>query len=160
MGSQNHSGEKQKQRKEIPLETLIRINRSLVEKEQTQIKSYIQDHNLDMTQTGTGLWYHIEQMKEGPFVKKGQVVELNYKVSLLDGTECYNSDSLGVKSFLVGQGGVENGLEEGILLLKKGSRASFIMAPHLAHGLMGDDDKIPARAILFYEVEVLNVKGQ
>lgn len=160
MGSQNHSQSRNKPSDNISLETLIRVNRSLVEREQTLIKSYLDEHHLEMSQTGTGLWYHIEKELEGPLVKKGQVVVLNYKIGLLDGTECYNSDSLGVKSFKVGQGGVENGLEEGILLLKKGSKASFIMAPHLAYGLIGDDDKIPARAILWYEVEVLNVKEQ
>jgi FKBP-type peptidyl-prolyl cis-trans isomerase len=51
-------------------------------------------------------------------------------------------------------------LEEGILLLKKGSKATFIMPPHLAHGLLGDDDRIPSRAILRYEIEVIDVKNK
>ncbi len=158
-GSQNHPERKKARRKEIPLETLIRVNRTLVEQEQTLIKAYIKDNHLDMAQTGTGLWYSIQNQGEGPLVKKGQIVKLGYTINLLNGTHCYSSDSLGVKEFRVGQGGVESGLEEGILLLKNGSKASFIMAPHLAHGLMGDDDKIPARAILWYEVEVLDVTG-
>ncbi len=156
-GSQNHPNRKNRKPKEIPLETMIRVNRALVEQEQTLIKAYINDNNLNMVQTGTGLWYHIQNEGEGALVKKGQIVTLDYTIDLLNGTRCYSSDSLGVKEFRVGQGGVESGLEEGVLFLKKGSKASFIMAPHLAHGLMGDDDKIPARAILLYEVEVLDV---
>ena len=86
------------------------------------------------------------------------MVTLAYDVSLLDGTHCYGSDSLGFKQFRVGQGGVESGLEEGILMLNKGSKAIFIMPPHLAHGLTGDGDQIPARSVIVYHVELIKVE--
>lgn len=159
-GSQNRTSQTKEEQKEISLETLIRVNRSLVKREQSLIKSHVEAHDLGMQQTGTGLWYRIDKEGEGPLVVKGQVVTLDYRIDLLDGTHCYSSDSLGVKEFKVGQGGVESGLEEGILLLNEGAEASFIMAPHLAHGLIGDDDKIPARAIILYNVEVLNVRDE
>jgi len=82
---------------------------------------------------------------------------LNYRISLLDGTLCYSSDSLGVKEFAIGHGGVESGLEEGILLLKVGDKARFIMPPFKAHGLLGDMKKIPARSIIVYEIELLKL---
>jgi len=88
----------------------------------------------------------------------GRIAEINYKIKLLDGTTCYDSDSLGSKIFTIGSGHVEKGLEEGILYLCEGDRARFIMPPHLAHGLIGDENKIPARAIIIYEAELLSVK--
>ena len=157
-GSQN-TGNTNNKHGQIPLETYIKINRSLVEKEQKKIKAYVEEHNLEMKKTGTGLWYSIEKEGDGQKVKKGQIVTIDYEVKLLDGTLCYSSENLGPKEFLVGQGGVESGLEEGILLLKPGSKALFIMPPHLAHGLVGDDDQIPARSIILYEVEVLDVRN-
>lgn len=156
-GSQNRDTGSDKN-KEIPLETYINVNRALVQKEQEKIEAYVQENNLGMQKTGTGLWYKIDEPGAGEKVKKGLVVELNYEIKLLNGEVCYNSDETGPKEFLVGQGGVESGLEEGILMLSEGSKASFILPPHLAHGLVGDDDKIPARSIIVYEVEVLNVK--
>ena len=60
-------------------------------------------------------------------------------------------------SFKVGFGGVESGLEEGVLLLRTGDKARFIMPPHLAHGLIGDGDCIPMRAIIIYDVELVRV---
>jgi len=53
---------------------------------------------------------------------------------------------------------VESGLEEGILLLRVGDKATFIMPPHLAHGLQGDGDRIPARSIIMYDVLLLKVE--
>jgi len=72
----------------------------------------------------------------------------------LNGKFCYSSDSTGLKKFKVGQGGVESGLEEMLLMMHKGDTAEMLMPPHLAHGLMGDQKKIPTLAILHYLVMV------
>jgi FKBP-type peptidyl-prolyl cis-trans isomerase len=58
---------------------------------------------------------------------------------------------------VVGKGGVESGLEEGILLLHEGDKARFVLAPHLAHGLIGDENRIPPRSIIIYYIELLAV---
>jgi FKBP-type peptidyl-prolyl cis-trans isomerase len=158
-GSQNRS-EKRSKKKEIPLETYIQRNKQLVADEQKKIAEYIDKNGLEIEQTQTGLWYSILKPGTGAKVVKGQVVSLKYNIKLLDGSVCYSSEDSGPKVFLVGQGGVESGLEEGILMLQKGSSAIFIMPPHLAHGLVGDDDRIPSRAILVYEIEVLDVKNK
>lgn len=141
-------------------EDYIEINRQRVIQEQDLIVHYLDTTGLNMQRTATGLWYRITEEGRGENIVAGKVVALNYEIRLLDGTVCYSSDKDGKKVFLVGQGGVESGLEEGVLLLKQGSKATFLMPPHLAHGLMGDDDRIPARAILRYEVEVLEVKNK
>lgn len=155
-GSQNRS-EKGKNT-EIPLETYININRSLVSREQDKIKTYLDSVNLEMKTTGSGLWYIIDEPGEGPLIESGQTVQMDYRIRLLDGTVCYDSDDSGPREFLVGRGGVESGLEEGVLLLREGSRARFIMPPHLAHGLIGDDAEIPARAIILYDVYITGVR--
>ncbi len=54
----------------------------------------------------------------------------------------------------IGHGGVESGIEEGILLLHKGDKARFILPPFRAHGLLGDRQKIPPRSIIVYELEL------
>ncbi len=155
-GSQNRS--ENKKSAEIPLETYININRSLVSREQDKIKGYLDSVNLEMKTTGSGLWYIIDEPGEGALIKSGQTVKMDYRIRLLDGTVCYDSEESGPREFTVGRGGVESGLEEGVLLLKEGSRARFIMPPHLAHGLIGDDAEIPARAIILYDVYVTDVR--
>ncbi len=146
----------QKQKYRITQEDLINVNRKLVGKDAEEINRYIHKHHMDMKETNTGLWYMIDKEGEGPMVKKGDVVKIAYEISLLDGTKCYSSDSLGLKEFKVGQGGVESGLEEGILFLNMGAKATFILPPHRAYGLVGDDNKIPGRSILLYKVELVD----
>lgn len=137
---------------------LVGANRLLLKKDKENIMAYIKQHKLDMKESETGLWYRIDKMGHGKTSSNGQQITLKYKVSLMDGTRCYGSDSLGPKKFTVGRGGVESGLEEGVSMLREGDRAIFILPPHLAQGLPGDGDKIPPRSIIIYEVEVLKLE--
>lgn len=139
-------------------EKMVEVNKILVEKDAAKIAAFVKRHNWDMTETPTGLWYMIYENGKGKKAETGMVATIKYKILLLDGTLCYSSDKTGPKQFKIGQGGVESGLEEGILLMHEGDKARFIMPPHLAHGLLGDSDKIPARAIILYEVELINLE--
>jgi FKBP-type peptidyl-prolyl cis-trans isomerase len=141
-------------------EQLIQANRVLVKKDKQRIAGHIKRMGWTMHETETGLWYEILKEGEGDTVTKSKIVTLNYSLSLLDGTLCYSSANDGQKVFEVGHGGVESGLEQGVLFCKKGSHARLILPPHLAHGLTGDGVKIPARAILVYEIEVKNVENK
>jgi FKBP-type peptidyl-prolyl cis-trans isomerase len=154
---QNSKKDEIKKNKPNRQEELLRINKYLVDKDADIIKSYIHRRNWDMETTPTGLWYSIIQHGKGEAARSGKIARLNYKVWLLDGTLCYSSDSLGVKQFRIGKGGVEKGLEEGVLLLKVGDKARFIMPPHLAYGLIGDENKIPPRSTILYEVELIQI---
>ncbi|UCH15064.1 MAG: FKBP-type peptidyl-prolyl cis-trans isomerase [Bacteroidales bacterium] len=139
--------------------SLIEVNKLLVKKDSAKIADYIKRENWDMVETKTGLWYMIYEKGKGEKSKEGLFATIHYNVRLLDGTLCYSSDSLGPKRFKIGRGSVESGLEEGILLLVVGDKAKFIMPPHLAHGLVGDDNRIPARSIIVYDVELLSLNN-
>lgn len=135
----------------------MRINKYLVKKDADAIKGYIRRHGWNMQESQTGLWYEIIKKGNGPQALAGKSVTLSYNVWLLDGTHCYSSDTDGNKTFVIGKGGVETGLEQGILLLQEGDKARFIMPPHLAYGLIGDENKIPARSTIIYEIQVLKI---
>ena len=109
-----------------------------------------------MQKTGTGLWYNITRKGTSDTIMSGDIVQIAYTVSLLNGKMCYTSDSLGLKTFKVGQGGVESGLEEAILKMCLGDSARLLIPPHLAHGLIGDQNKIPKLAVLNYTVVIKN----
>jgi len=150
----------QNEEKAIPRDykqKLEKINKVLLDKDTENIQQFIKRRGWDMKTSQSGLWYMIYKSGEGEKVKKNNLIELKYKTWLIDGSLIYSSDSLGIKNFRVGQGGVEPGLEEGVLLLNQGSCARFILPPHLAHGIVGDGDKIPGRAILVYDIEVIRL---
>ncbi|HBH47387.1 MAG TPA: peptidylprolyl isomerase [Bacteroidales bacterium] len=139
-------------------EQLIQANRLMVKKDKQRILGHIKRKNWDMTETETGLWYQILEEGNGDKAKTGSLVTLEYTLGLLDGTVCYTSKEKGPKTFEIGRGGVESGLEQGVLLCSEGSKVRLILPPHLGYGLPGDGDCIPARAILVYEIEVKTLK--
>jgi len=142
-------------------EALLRVNKELVEEEAEEIKTFAQQRNWQMETTETGLWYMIYENGKGEKAVEGKIATLDYTVSRLDSTICYTSKQLGQKQFLLGKGrldGIEPGLEEGVLLMREGDKARLILLPHLAYGLTGDGDCIPRRAIILYDVELVNLK--
>ncbi|MCK9618352.1 MAG: FKBP-type peptidyl-prolyl cis-trans isomerase [Lentimicrobiaceae bacterium] len=137
---------------------LINVNKKLVKNEDLKINEYIQRHKWSMTTTGTGLRFFIYKKGNGEKAEIGKIARIAYSVHLMSGELCYTSDDLGCKEFLIGRGGVESGIEEGILLLRLGERAKFIIPSHLAFGLVGDGDKIPPKATLIYDIELVELK--
>ena len=111
-----NQGEKTEKKGKIRInkQEIEEINKHLVNKDTEVIKSYIKRRGWEMNMTETGLWYMIYKKGEGEKIEEGDKVSIDYDVWLIDGTMCYSSDSLGIKQFIVGQGGVEPGLEEGM----------------------------------------------
>jgi FKBP-type peptidyl-prolyl cis-trans isomerase FkpA len=138
-------------------EPLINVNKNLTITEDQRIDDFISRYNWKMNSTGTGLRYTIYRHGSGPPAQRGQLARFNYSVVLLNGDTVYTSKESGPKGFVIGQGSVEEGLEEGILLLKKGDRAKLIIPSHLAYGLVGDMRKIPAKATLVYDIELIDL---
>jgi len=134
------------------------LNRYLVQKDKERIKSYIERKNLKMNESPTGLWYQIIDAGEGKVFTDNDKVVLDYECSLLDGTKCYSSKELGPKELIVGKSEMEQGLNEGLRLLKPGAEAIFIIPPFLAYGLIGDRKMIPSRAVIVYNVNILRPK--
>lgn len=137
---------------------LIEANKMYVKRENDEIDQYVAHRGWKMTTTGTGLRYMITQKGTGERAVNEKQAKVNYKISLLDGTVCYSSDSTGAKVFVIGKDNVESGLHEGIQLLHVGDKAIFILPSHLAHGLIGDENKIPPHATVIYDIQLLAIR--
>lgn len=137
--------------------SLKEINKFLVQKDEERIQNFIKRRDWDMQKTGYGLWYDIYKDEEGTTAEEGDYVMVDYEIRLLDGTLCYTSDSSGAKVFRIGETEEVTGLHEALKLLSQGDKARLIVPPHLAHGLLGDSERIPARAILVYDLIVRKV---
>jgi FKBP-type peptidyl-prolyl cis-trans isomerase FkpA len=131
------------------------LNKYLVKKDKERIQNYIERKKLDMIESPSGLWYQIIKPGEGANLTEADKVTMEYECSLLDGTACYSSSTLGPKELILGRSVMEPGMNEGLRLLKPGAEAIFIFPPFLGYGLIGDGKKIPSRAIIVYNVNIL-----
>ena len=134
------------------------LNRYLVQKDRERIKNYIERKNLNMAESKTGLWYQIIKEGTGKNFSENDKIVMNYECSLLDGTKCYSSNDLGPKEVVLGRSEMEQGMNEGLRLLKPGAEAIFIIPPFLAYGFVGDRKMIPSRAVIVYNVNILQAK--
>ena len=148
------TGEVERLKKEI----LLRVNQEMIEEEIAFVDTFVRRSGWQMKTAESGLRYMIYENGRGEKAATGKTATLEYTLSLLDSTICYSSAQSGTKSFRLGQGGVETGLEEGVLLMRVGDKARFVMPPHLAHGLTGDGECIPRRAIILYDVELVGLQ--
>jgi len=137
-------------------EQSMELNKMWSEEEDYYIEKYLERRpNWKMIETGTGLRYMKYLEGDGDTARSGMYAKVNYTVSLLDGTVCYSSDSTGSETFLIDRSQVESGLQEGIKYLRVGDKAKFIIPSHLAHGLIGDMDKIPPLETVVFDIHLI-----
>ena len=138
---------------------LIEANKADTRRESDDIDAYIRRHGWVMKFSGSGLRYmFLAQSTKGDSARNGAFAKVSYQVELLDGTICYTSVKDGLKTFKIGEDHVESGIHEVILLMKTGDRIRFILPSARAHGLLGDGDRIPPRAPVMYEMELISLR--
>ena len=157
---QNNSESKKANKNSQPAtsKALEKANKYLIRTEYEDIENYIRRHGLDMEETGSGLRYLIIEDGNGPAAESGKTSVLDYKMSLLTGDIIYASKNDGQIRFTIGKGNVESGLEEAMQFLQAGDKVKLILPAHLAYGLLGDNNKIPPRSTIIYDIEVIDIK--
>ncbi|HOZ30705.1 MAG TPA: FKBP-type peptidyl-prolyl cis-trans isomerase [Bacteroidales bacterium] len=143
--------------KKIHREELLDWNKNLVEIDYSVIQKYIDRRKWNMAVSETGLYYQIYSITDGQKAVDGLIAVFNYTTSLLDGTVLYTSEEFGNREMHLGHNQDETGLNEGLLLMKKGEKARFILPPYLAFGVPGDGFRVPYYSILVYEIELLDL---
>jgi FKBP-type peptidyl-prolyl cis-trans isomerase FkpA len=137
----------------------IKANQQVVAKENDEMDYFQKSHKFPFIKTTSGVRYFVYKPSVlGDSIVNGDVITINYTLSLLDGTVCYSSDTDGVKQFKVGMQDVEDGLHKAVLNLKQGDKALILIPSHLAHGLLGDSKKVPPQSPILYDIEIILVK--
>ena len=126
------------------------------------IQEYMKQNNITGKKTASGLYYAISKEGSGDLIKAGQTVSVNYRGKLLNGTPFdTNMDSSfhhnEPYSFEIGKGRVIKGWDEGLQLLKNGSKGTLLIPSGLAYGPQ-EKGIIPANSVLVFDVEVVDIK--
>ena len=143
-------------------ETSISLNKYWIQDEHFQIKTYCERQGWKMSISPSGLNYMIidSSSKKVYSPRVGDEVVLSYDIRLLDPdqTSCYHSDSNGLARFKVDQSLVESGLHEVVTYLGVGDSALVVLPHYLAHGIAGDNQKIPPLSPVLYFIKLVDVK--
>jgi FKBP-type peptidyl-prolyl cis-trans isomerase FkpA len=139
-------------------EALVNVNKRSHTAELFLIRRYVSRRNWKMTETGTGLQLLWINHGNGPTPKSGEQVQIEFEISLLDGTPCYSSKESGPEWFTVDYDQVESGMHEAIKYLKCADRVILIIPSYRAFGLAGDLDKIPGNNTVVYDLTLLQIR--
>ncbi|MDB5030616.1 MAG: hypothetical protein JWP71_1337 [Mucilaginibacter sp.] len=144
--------------------------------EPVKIKKYIDDKKLNVAKTDSGLYYTITQKGTGPLAIKGDLVVVNYTGSFLN-DKIFDTNikedaekaklPAGPRPYMpvrvpLGKNKVMAGWEQGLLLLNKGAKATFIIPSNLAYGEHGTETIDPFTPLAFNieVVDIMHSKGE
>lgn len=111
--------------------------------------------------TASGLYYVIHAPGAGESPKEGQSVTVNYTGENMQG-EKFDSNvdpafnHVEPFKFPLGKHQVIRGWDEGVAVMKKGTKATFYLPSTMAYGERGAGAKIPPNAILIFEIELID----
>ena len=109
--------------------------------------------------TDSGLTYAVIKAGKGAEAKAGQPVTMQYTGWLKDTKEKFDSSRDPGKEpfgFMLGQGQVIPGWDEGVAGMKEGEQRQLVIPPDLGYGEMGTPDgAIPPNATLVFDVELV-----
>ncbi len=108
-----------------------------------------------------GLKYYDMVVGTGATPKTGQTASMRYTGTLLDGTKfdsSYDHPGQAPFDFVLGQGRVIKGWDEGVATMKVGGKRRLVIPGSLAYGPNPPTPTIPPNATLVFDVELVGVK--
>lgn len=122
-------------------------------KEKTQAASSVTANSQDAQTSGV----QDTTLGNGPAVKSGDTVSVNYIGTLVDGTKFDSSYDRGEPiSFTVGSGQLIKGFDEGVVGMQVGGKRKLTIPPELGYGAQAVGP-IPANSTIIFEVELVKI---
>jgi len=139
-----------------------RTNVDYTKADEALIQKYLADNKITTAQRQpSGLYYvPLAPNPTGTPAAAGKTVAVRYTGELLDGTVFDASAKHGNEpfSFVLGEGKVIAGWDQGIALMRKGEKGVLLLPSALGYGPDGAGSDIPPNAVLRFEVELLDVQ--
>lgn len=117
------------------------------------IREWIRQQNIQYKSTDSGLYYYFENKGQGQKIKYTDSVTVQFKGTLLDST-IFEIEKAPV-TFAVNE--VIIAWKEVLLMSERNAKIKIIVPPQLGYG-NHKLDKIPQNSILFYEIEIIDIK--
>jgi len=137
-------------------------------KDEKLLKAYFTKKGITPQKTASGLYYTIKEEGAGDKAMNNDSVTMNYTGTLLDGTKFDSNEDTAFHhaepyQFVLGRGMVIRGWDEGVALLKQGTKATFYIPSGMAYGAQArpgsraNPKGIPANSILVFDVQLMKV---
>lgn len=125
-------------------ESVVR-NKKLIASEEKLIDSIIKSNpDKEYFASKKGYWYTYEIKNETDTLrpKRGDVAFFEYEINDLKGNVIYTALELRPQDYLVDKEEIMIGLRDGIKLMRKNEKVTFLFPSHIAYGYLGDKNRI------------------
>ena len=120
-------------------------NKKLIAGEEGKIDSIIKSNpKIEYIASKKGYWYYYETKNERDTLrpKKGDVASFVYQIMDLKGNVVYSEVELKPQTYSVDKQNIMMGLRDGIKLMRKNEKVTFLFPSHMAFGYRGDLKRI------------------
>lgn len=141
----------------------VNRNIKLIANEEALIDSVIRKNpERKYIASAKGYWYFYETQntKDTLRPKRGDVAFFDYEIADLQGNVIYSEVELKPQTYLVDKQNILMGMRDGIKLMHKNEKVSFLFPSHLGHGYRGDNDRIPPNLPLIVTVNLRDFKPE
>ena len=135
-------------------------NKERVALEQVLIyKARTRDNENLYKESNLGFLYSIDNHKKNKILaKKGDHVEIEYKIEDINKNLLYDSNELKKIKFIVDKEEVLPALREGVKLMSVGDTGVFLFPSHFCYGYLGDFEKITSNQPLRFTIKLVSLK--
>ncbi|HEX2867374.1 MAG TPA: FKBP-type peptidyl-prolyl cis-trans isomerase [Ignavibacteriales bacterium] len=151
-------------------ETMINFSKEMQEKQTAKLKelgdknkkegeAFLAENKTKdgVKTTASGLQYKVISSGNGATPKATDKVKVNYRGTLINGTEFDNSYKRG-EPIVFNVGSVIKGWTEALQLMKVGDKWQLFIPSDLAYGPQGAGQAIPPNSTLIFDVELLGIE--
>jgi gliding motility-associated peptidyl-prolyl isomerase len=141
----------------------IARNKKLVSTEESQIQNLIKSNpNVVYLASKKGYWYSYVTRNTTDTLtpKKGDVTFFDYEIKDLKGTIFYSELELRPQTYYVDKQNIMMGLRDGIKLMRKNEKVTFLFPSNMAYGYHGDDKKIGTNQPIICTVTLRDFKSE
>jgi gliding motility-associated peptidyl-prolyl isomerase len=141
----------------------IERNKKLNNSEETIIDSIMKSNpknNYIASKKGYWFFYVTKNATDTITPKRGDVAFFDYEVSDIYGNTIYSDVELKPQTYYVDKENIMKGLQDGIKLMKKNEKVTFLFPSVMGYGYFGDKNKIGANIPLMVTVNLNNFKPE
>ena len=136
-------------------------NKKLIAGEEGIIDSIIKSNpKIQYLASKKGYWYHYQIKNENDTLrpKKGDVAQFDYEIMDLKGNVVYSEVELRPQTYVVDKQNILMGLRDGIKLMRKNEKVTFLFPSHMAYGYRGDNKLIKSNQPIICTVTLNDFK--
>lgn len=141
----------------------IERNKKLNAGEESKIDSIVKSNpKIQYITSKKGYWYHYEIKNERDTLrpKKGDIAQFDYEIKDFKGNVVYSEVELRPQTYKVDKQNIIMGLRDGIKLMRKNEKVTFLFPSHMAYGYRGDTKRIGSNQPLICTVTLHDFKAE